>query len=406
MYIFNDELEGAINSAIAYLPSGVTVTPNNPPLITVCNGKHTSQQKLGKFLSATKTQQEVKALVELYKEINGDLSSYNVKYTTDYVGVYQHDVYAIDSTCRSCMTNMTAVRVYEGDERISLLTVYKESKLVGRTLVRSDKMEFVRLYIDHNFIKTPIMRALVAREGYTEGDLEGCYLTLIEDDNGSIVCPYLDKTSSFDIDYSNQRLVICSNGEFDGSTTSGEVEIEPTCQCYHCGSNVSEEDICYIDEVDAYVCEHCLNHNYVMCDGEWYSLDECTLNESTSEYIPTDCLDKYDVSFTDDGRCYDCQDVVCIDDIYYHIDDAELLVNEDEDGNTYALHGDAIHVTGSDTLESGYYVSLQIKEQLEELQEILDALQTDMFDEKIEVELTPKEVNELIVEMNLLEKLL
>lgn len=386
MYIFNDELEGAINSAIAYLPSGVTVTPNNPPLITVCNGKHTSQQKLGKFLSATKTQQEVKALVELYKEINGDLSSYNVKYTTDYVGVYQHEVYAIDSTHKSCMTNMTAVQVYEGDERIYLLTVYKESKLVGRTLVRSDKMEFVRLYIDHNFIKTPIMRALVAREGYTEGDLEGCYLTLIEDANGSIVCPYLDKTSRFDIDYSNQRLVICSNGEFDGSTTSGEVEIEPTCQCYHCGSNVPEEDICYIEAVDDYVCDHCLNHNYVMCDGEWYSLD--------------------DVSFTEDGRCYACQDVVCIDDMYYHIDDAELLVNEDEDGNTYALHRYAIHVTGSDTLESGYYVSLQIKEQLKELQEILDALQTDMFDEKIEVELTPKEVNELIVEINLLEKLL
>ena len=386
MYIFNDELEGAINSAIAYLPSGVTVTPNNPPLITVCNGKHTSQQKLGKFLSATKTQQEVKALVELYKEINGDLSSYNVKYTTDYVGVYQHEVYAIDSTHKSCMTNMTAVQVYEGDERIYLLTVYKESKLVGRTLVRSDKMEFVRLYIDHNFIKTPIMRALVAREGYTEGDLEGCYLTLIEDANGSIVCPYLDKTSRFDIDYSNQRLVICSNGEFDGSTTSGEVEIEPTCQCYHCGSNVPEEDICYIEAVDDYVCDHCLNHNYVMCDGEWYSLD--------------------DVSFTEDGRCYACQDVVCIDDMYYHIDDVELLVNEDEDGNTYALHRYAIHVTGSDTLESGYYVSLQIKEQLKELQEILDALQTDMFDEKIEVELTPKEVNELIVEINLLEKLL
>jgi hypothetical protein len=154
------------------------------------------------------------------------------------------------------------------------------------------------------------------------------------------------------------------------------------------------------------VCDHCINSNYINCDGEWYSKDDCTFNGSTGEYIPTDCLDKYDVSFTDDGTCYNSYEVVCIDDVYYHINDVQELVIQDEDGNDYVEHAHAVYVrTNISTLEAGYYTRLQLREHLAELQDTLDSLQTDSFEETVEVELTPKEVNELIVEINLLEKL-
>ena len=406
MYILNAELTDAIAFVNARQQLKLVVTPSIPPLVTVFDGKHTRTQKLGKLLATTFNPSEVKDLVEMYKEINGDLSAYDVCYTRNYVEAYKHEVYAIDSTCRSCMTGSDSVRVYNGDDRISLLTVYRKgsSSLIGRTLVRSDKMEYVRLYIDHNFIKTPVMKAIVTREGYEQGNLLGCTLDLIEED-GNVVCPYLDRESGFDIDYYNQKLILTSHGEFCGSTTDGYVQITPICMCEHCGDSFDEDDMYFVEAANGMVCEHCLDSNYVNCDGEWYSHDDCTVNESTGEYIPTDCLDKYDVSFTDNGTCYNSDEVVCVDDVYYHINEVEQLVIQDEDGNDYVHETDAIHVKGSDTLETGYYTRPQIQAQLEELQDTLDALQTDLFDEKIEVELTKDEVNQLILEINLLEKL-
>lgn len=374
MYIFNNELQSAVNLAVASLPNyeKIQVTANQPPLITVADGKHTKTMKLGKFLTATKTQAEVKYLVEQYKEINGDLSAYDVCYTRDYVEAYKHVVYAVDSTCQSCMTGSDSVRVYNGDDRISLLTVYKRNtgNLIARTLVRSDMMEYVRLYIDHNYIKSHTMQAIVTREGYEQGNLLGCTLDLIEELDG-IVCPYLDRESGFDVDYYNQKLILTSHGEFCGSTTDGYVQINPTCMCEHCGDSFDEDDMYFVDAANGMVCDHCLDSNYINCDG----------------------------------HCYNSDEVVCVDDVYYHINDVEQLVIQDEDGNDYVHETDAIHVKASNTLETGYYTRPQIQAQLEELQDTLDSLQTDLFEEKVEVELTPKEVNELIVEINLLEKL-
>jgi hypothetical protein len=250
MYIFNNEVQSAVNLAVASLKNyeNIKVSANQPPLITVAAGKHTNTMKLGKFLAATKTQAEVKYLVEQYKEINGDLSVYDVCYTRDYVEAYKHVVYAVNSTCESCMTGSDSVRVYNGDDRISLLTVYKRNtgNLIARTLVRSDKMEYVRLYIDHNYIKSHTMQAIVTREGYVQGNLLGCTLDLIEELD-AIVCPYLDRENEFYIDYYNQKLVLTSHGEFCGSTTDGYVQIKPTCMCEHCGDSFDKEDMHLVD---------------------------------------------------------------------------------------------------------------------------------------------------------------
>jgi len=199
-FIFPESLQTEL---LAILPVyGITsILPLEPPYAQVTKGKHVNKTKLGSVLHTLGLDDyKVKFLVEEYKQVNGDLSQYTVKYTTEYVEVYETELYALDSTSRSCMTGASSVEVYAYDKRLSLLTIWKDNnKLVGRTLVREDKKEFVRLYIDHNNVKSHIAKAIVAKEGYIEGNLEGIKLEYIADGYERVVCPYIDKVSNFDI---------------------------------------------------------------------------------------------------------------------------------------------------------------------------------------------------------------
>jgi len=398
MYIFSQSISEAVNH------SGNVVTPLEPPYVQVVQGKHTLKQKLGSYLSKSYPNEPalVKKLVEEYKEINGDLTDYRIEHTTDYVEIYQHDLYAIDSTSKSCMTGSDSVRVYDYDERLSLLVAYKDSKLVLRTLVRSDKMEYVRIYIDHNFVKTHIAKAIVAKAGYTEGDLEDIKLEFIEENKG-IVCPYIDKTYNFDL-IDESYLVISSNGEFE-STASGYVDREDMWTCEHCGERVHVDDIEYVGYIAT--CEDCLYRNYVWYNDAYYDKDNCVTNNSNGELIPLDCVDDADVSCTEDGEWYDRDEVICIDGCCYHEGDCVRLVQEDSNKNEYALTDDAIYNSEElDMLASGYWLKEQIQEVLTELNETLDSLQTDLFEDKDIIELTTEEIDTLVVEIVKIELLI
>lgn len=398
MYIFSQRIKEALDKIDG------SITPLEPPYVNVLHGVHTTKQKLGRILSKViPDTTTVKEYVEEYKEINGQLGHYQVEYTTEFVEIYSHALYAIDSTTKSCMTDSASVRVYGYDERLSLLVVYKESKLVMRTLVRSDKMEYVRLYIDHNFIKTHIAKAIVAKEGYKKGSLEGIKLQYIEE-NGCIFCPYLDRESQFDI-IDDAYLIIRSGGAYDGNTTSGYVEREDVCTCNCCGDRVPVEDSFYVD--DENICEYCYDRNYIIYNGESYYKDNCIVNKSNGELIPEACIDYEDISCTDAGEWYNSDEVICISDCYYHESECIKLVREDEDGNEYALNEDAIYNPEElDMLASGYWVKGQIQDVLDELNETLNSLQTDLFEDKDVVELTTEEIDTLVIEIGKIELLI
>ena len=175
-------LQNIINNIISIKELNVVVTPLEPPMVQIIKGKKIINQKLGKFLKANTvyTDDMIKTLVENYKEINSDLSSYKVKYTTNYVDAYKTPLYALDSTCVSCMTGEDCVRIYDYDERLKLLTIYKNSQLIGRTLVRTDLNEYVRIYIDHNHLKSHVANAIIEKEGFKKGNLLGIKLQYIE----------------------------------------------------------------------------------------------------------------------------------------------------------------------------------------------------------------------------------
>jgi hypothetical protein len=399
MYVFNETIQTQLYKVLV---NNITVTPLEPPYIQVTKGIHTSKQKLGKFLSGWVDTKVIKETVEHYKEINGDLSQYVVTYSKEYVEVYQTPLYAINSTAKSCMTNCDSVQVYGYDERLSLLLVHtNEDVLIGRTLVRNDTMNFVRIYLDHNKIKPFMMNAIVAREGYTQGSLEGIELELIEEDN-NFVMPYIDGENSFDV--TGDCITITRNGEFDACTTNGYVGRERTVQCDCCGSEVPEEDVCYINECN--VCEHCVDANYIMYEGDWYHNEDCITNLSNNEVTPLVCIDNEDVSCTDDGDWYNSGEVVSVSDCNVHISECKKLVSPDENDNYYMWESDVIEIEDIEDMQDGFYTTAQVETALKEKQETLASLQADLFEDFEPAELIEEELNTLINNITTLEGLL
>ena len=72
----------------------------------------------------------------------------------------------------------------------------------------------------------------------------------------------------------------------------------------------------YIECENEYVCENCLNDNYVYCEycGEWHPYEDMPYVESTDEYVCESCLDYYF------AWCEGCND-------YHRKEDLKYCVN-------------------------------------------------------------------------------
>ena len=381
-FIFNANLENYLLSIKQKTPDIVSIRPLEPPYVQVVKEKHTVKQKLGSLLSKEYSPELVKSLVEEYKEINGDLSKYKISYSTEYVEIYKYPLYAIGATDQSCMTDKDCVRIYSYDDRLSLLLIYKNSKLVGRTLVREDTMKYIRLYIDHNEIKPHIARAIVLKEGYVGGDLEGIRLDYIEIDDETIVCPYLDGISSFRI-INNNYLEIDTYGNLSADSTEGYVALENKFTCDCCGDREPVEEMICVG--DLCLCEYCVDQNYVFYNGEYHKKEDCVVNNSTDELVP---LDSEDISCTEDGDWFNSDEIVSIDGCNYHIDDT--IYNSEE----------------LEYLPKGNWLRVQIEEVIEEMYNKLSQLQTDLFEDKEVLEISNEEINTLTIELNKIGNLL
>jgi len=379
-YVLNEKIILRAKEALAIkfpISTNIQVIAAEPPLITI---KHTKIDKdvvltlkLGKVLSShlSLTDKEVKEVVEEYKEINGELSSFKIKYSNDnYEEIYQTPLYAIGSTTQSCMTGMSCVQVYDYDENLELLTVWKDSKLVGRTLVAWRKHEsrdavYIRNYIDHNLIKDHQMKAILAKEGLVQGNLEGIKLRKIEENHYSYVCPYLDGNSTRVTEDSNY-LIIDDYGEYSGTNTNGYLE-DNTCGCEHCGERVHEDDINFIEDVS--ICNQCLEENYLFFNGEYYHMDNCITTSDTYITVPLCLLEEEDIMEDRNGDYYHSYNLVEVDGEWVHIDEAEELAIEEEDGNKrYAFKEDCFKVeVDLVCADKGFYLKEQLEEMVDEL---------------------------------------
>ena len=222
--------------------------------------------KLGKFLHKVGLYDaNIKELVEHQKVYESSTDNYKVTITKDsddIVQAYEIPLYANDSTTKSCMTGSDSVRVYCDNGDLSLFLVYNdEDKLVARTLVRDGKKTgYIRVYSDRNLVSNSIVYKLLEQKGYLKVvDLDGCCLDKILDDNGNIVCPYLDGAVKWIKVYSGALLITSGNHDFTGDGTSGVVS-GTTCDC--CNRVVPDDDI-QVSVSGAWVCSDCITDHYV-----------------------------------------------------------------------------------------------------------------------------------------------
>lgn len=374
---FTHSIESAISKIQYSLVSTKTlkITPSVVPYVTVFDGKHTKEMKLGKVLKhydSSLSDARIKYLVESYKAFNAETSDYTVEYSKEYEEVYQVPLYALGSTYLSCMTKNNAVGIYHYDERLSLLLAKKDNELVLRTLVRSDTKEYIRIYIDHNKIREEIAVALVEKEGYvTKGNLDGIMLDYVEVSSG-ILLPYLDGNVDRVSVYNDRYLLVNSDGDIE-SNEYGIASLR-YCECTKCSARIDEGEE-YSNETGEVFCEECFYEIYIYINGDLYLVDDCITNESTGELVPKDLAHDMDIYEDDNGEWYSLNELCIIDSCYYHYSKCVELVEEDEDGNTYALRDDAYEVQYIDDMEDGFYTRDQINNYIANITNDITVLQ-------------------------------
>ncbi len=256
--------------------------------------------KLGKFLHKVGlVDAHVRELVEHQKVYESCTDNYFVVSTKDsdeIVEAYETPLYANDSTTKSCMTGSTSVRVYADNGDLSLFLVYNdEEKLVARTLVRNGKKTgYIRVYSDRNLISNSIVHKLLEQNGYLQvTDLDGCCIDKVFDDDGNIVCPYLDGDVKGIKVYSGALLITSGSHDFLGDSTSGVVS-GTTCDC--CERIVPDDDI-HQTVSDVWVCSSCVTEYYLRFGELYYHENEVTqlgifitYEGNEYDYIPTNFI--------------------------------------------------------------------------------------------------------------------
>jgi hypothetical protein len=387
-YLFDSSLQPTLNRIIQDSTNQITaIEPLEPPMVQITKGRHTSQVKLGKLLKGNTSMDDdaIKEYVEEFKEINGDISQYKVKYTQDYVQAYKTPLYAIDSTSCSCMTGMDCVRIYDYDPNLALLTVYKNSQLVARSLVRHDNKTFVRIYIDHNQIKSPIIHAIIRKAGFnTCGNLSGIKLKYIECDRG-FVAPYLDGYEQNVRIIDDEYLEVSCHGDIECNTTSGYAD-NNTCYCDNCGCSTHEDDCNYIN--DETICSRCVDDNYTYLDsiGEYVHNDNIVRCESDDEYYH---IEDDDIIYVESvNKYYLIDDTVTIDDDIELLEDCTELTIKKENGDNYALSENCIE---SDKeyyfISEGYYIKEQLENFISSIEIEIANIQFDCFEPDNEAKL-------------------
>ena len=226
-----------------------------------------------------------------------------------------------DDGPRSCMGgegrcfdhDIAPIRVYASPD-IGVAYTMRDSRIVSRSLVRFDRMEWIRVYGD----ETAIIPALELA-GYTEGStLEGCRLKQVCH-NGEYVMPYLDGEDTGIDHYTDPEgswwmVVGCGEYTADDHETGYLDGDQDRGYCDSCEESCDQEEMVYIDSEDRSVCNGCAEYNYShVYTGRHTELlrsdhdDIC--GEYEGDYYTLESLDYHDLVYIfDDGE------IISIDD--------------------------------------------------------------------------------------------
>ena len=300
--------------------------------------------KLGRLLTKETSlpEKEIKALVEFQRRnLKGELLMKLTQDADEIVSIYKYFVASIGGT-KSCMFRESCVRVYSYDPNLFLATFYEgeeanEDTYVGRTLLRTDKMEYIRTYSTHSKYHDSILLTL-ENAGYSQGDLVGIKLAKEENPYGSgHIMPYLDGGEQYLTYYESVFQVVDYPTSLVANTTNGI--IEAGCRCARCEDFVPEEEVIYTEH-DGDICDNCYETYYVSFEGESYLRSACSEvigGEYDREFVPDEMLSDLNYFIPEDASHYYHIDLLCScsDGGLYLSENCVELVEED-DGYNYA----------------------------------------------------------------------
>jgi hypothetical protein len=246
---------------------------------------------------------------------------------------------------RSCMQGEDSVRVYVGDD-VSVAFVEIDDKIVARAVVNKIDMCYSTIYGN-----SEILKPLLEKAGFTNGDLEGCRVPIIRDSWDKIVMPYVDGPSCADVE--GDYVLLTENGEYNCQTEGGFLG-DNARPCEECGEGVHEDDEYWCEYTERSLCNSCFSESHVCVNGEYYHIDDDDIVETYKDghMHRDDCgyCDYHNDWFPIDEIVY--SEVLCES---YHIDEVtRVLVEVDRDEEDYVLNDN--YSTTKD--ENGYCVEV------------------------------------------------
>ena len=325
--------------------------------------------KLGKYLTTFKDfigidDSVIKSIVEKYNAVIASRTGWVVNFieSTDpegFVRVYRN------AKVNSCMHGMEAVRVYAHNKSVLRLahTLNKDGEIIARCIVREDSKQYVRVYPDPNgSTEGKYLLEYLKANGYTHGNLEGCLLKAIphEDEEEIYVAPYIDagidgngsagsaQSGELVTIDGKEYIEINVHGDLCLTMTNGytdDVADEDHEECEDCGNLEHTDDMFYTFH-EQRICQSCIDSNYYYA---W-------IRRGEQDYVHGDYVvevgdDYYHENHLSDHDIYECEasgDYYHIDDLVstrfgmIHIDYAQSLDHEDDEGYTY-VHEDHAH---------------------------------------------------------------
>lgn len=157
--------------------------------------------------------------------------------------------YSMD--CNEFSSHIHPVRVYDTPD-ISIAYIRDEDgDIVARTVVNLIDKHYTEIYGN-----STLLMAILDREGYEQGSLQGCRLRKISDSRVEYVMPYIDGGVDNIAHADDGYFIVVSCGEYQASYTNGGVS-EGTFDCESCGYEFSMDERYTDDYGDDPMCYDC-----------------------------------------------------------------------------------------------------------------------------------------------------
>lgn len=156
------------------------------------------------------------------------------------------------------------------------------------------------------------------------------------------------------------RAFIFSLEMFEEVSEDNMEELE---KCHDCGTLVSEGELVYLEHLDIYVCQECIDNDYIECHDCGLLYREVDIRETAYGYcVCQDCRDR------DYSYCDDCDRLFYSDDIHYNeYNDAwycdNCYCNHEVDGRIYGYHEfcDWIKYVASGEVKPPFYIGHELE---------------------------------------------